>query len=316
MITGGTGFIGNVLIRHLSDLGYPIKLLLRPAQESPKLPKGLPMEVAVASLNDQKSLRAVMKDVDVIYHLVSAESFGREAQLSEVDIKGTQALIAAASQANISRIFYLSHLGADRASAYPLLKAKAIAENEIKSSGIPYTIIRSGIVFGEQDHFTNGLAFLLKISPYFVMLPDNGSALLQPIWVEDLARVLTWSLDLSQTINETIEVGGPEYLTFKDVCQTILDQLGIRRQFVNIKPVILSRFTETLEILFPSFPASVFWLDYLSTNRTANLDTLPSRFDLLPARLSHRLGYLKNKKFRMNWRQIILNRKRTITRWE
>jgi NADH dehydrogenase len=316
MITGGTGFIGNVLIRHLSDLGYPIKLLLRPAQESPKLPKGLPMEVAVASLNDQKSLRAVMKDVDVIYHLVSAESFGREAQLSEVDIKGTQALVAAASQANISRIFYLSHLGADRASAYPLLKAKAIAENEIKSSGIPYTIIRSGIVFGEQDHFTNGLAFLLKISPYFVMLPDNGSALLQPIWVEDLARVLTWSLDMAQTINETIEVGGPEYLTFKDVCQTILDQLGIKRQFINVKPVILSRFTETLEILFPSFPASVFWLDYLSTNRTANLDTLPSRFDLLPARLSHRLGYLKNKKFRMNWRQIILNRKRTITRWE
>jgi len=316
MITGGTGFIGNVLIRHLSDLGYPIKLLLRPAQESPKLPKGLPMEVAVASLNDQKSLRAVMKDVDVIYHLVSAESFGREAQLSEVDIKGTQALVAAASQANISRIFYLSHLGADRASAYPLLKAKAIAENEIKSSGIQYTIIRSGIVFGEQDHFTNGLAFLLKISPYFVMLPDNGSALLQPIWVEDLARVLTWSLDMAQTINETIEVGGPEYLTFKDVCQTILDQLGIKRQFINVKPVILSRFTETLEILFPSFPASVFWLDYLSTNRTANLDTLPSRFDLLPARLSHRLGYLKNKKFRMNWRQIILNRKRTITRWE
>jgi NADH dehydrogenase len=316
MITGGTGFIGNVLIRHLSDLGYPIKLLLRPAQESPKLPKGLPMEVAVASLNDQKSLRAVMKDVDVIYHLVSAESFGREAQLSEVDIKGTQALVAAASQANISRIFYLSHLGADRASAYPLLKAKAIAENEIKSSGIPYTIIRSGIVFGEQDHFTNGLAFLLKISPYFVMLPDNGSALLQPIWVEDLARVLTWSLDMAQTINETIEVGGPEYLTFKDVCQTILDQLGIKRQFINVKPVILSRFTETLEILFPSFPTSVFWLDYLSTNRTANLDTLPSRFDLLPARLSHRLGYLKNKKFRMNWRQIILNRKRTITRWE
>jgi NADH dehydrogenase len=316
MITGGTGFIGNVLIRHLSDLGYPIKLLLRPAQESPKLPKGLPMEVAVASLNDQKSLRAVMKDVDVIYHLVSAESFGREAQLSEVDIKGTQALVAAASQANISRIFYLSHLGADRASAYPLLKAKAIAENEIKSSGIPYTIIRSGIVFGEQDHFTNGLAFLLKISPYFVMLPDNGSALLQPIWVEDLARVLTWSLDMAQTINETIEVGGPEYLTFKDVCQTILDQLGIKRQFINVKPVILSRFTETLEILFPSFPTSVFWLDYLSTNRTANLDTLPSRFDLLPARLSHRMSYLKNKKFRMNWRQIILNRKRTITRWE
>ncbi len=316
LITGGTGFIGNHLIRHLSAEGRAIKLLIRPSKQSPKLPKGLPLEVAVTSLSDPKGLRAALKDVDVIYHLASAENLGRKAQLTKVDIQGTEALARAAAQANIKRFIYLSHLGAERASAYPLLKAKAIAEHHIKSSGIPYTIFRSAVAYGENDHFTNGLAFLLKISPYFVMLPEHGMSLMQPIWVEDLATILTWSLDMPETANETIELGGPEYISFRQMCEMIIEKLRIKRSFVNVKPVILNYFTEVLEILFPNFPTSVFWLDYIATNRTTNLDGLPTKFNLLPARMGQRLGYLENKKYRVNVMRMILQRKRTITRWD
>jgi len=316
LITGGTGFIGNHLIRHLSAEGHAIKLLIRPSKQSPKLPKGLPLDVAVTSLTDPKGLRAALKDVDVIYHLASAENLGRKAQLTKVDIQGTEALARAAAQANIKRFIYLSHLGAERASAYPLLKAKAIAEHHIKSSGIPYTIFRSAVAYGENDHFTNGLAFLLKISPYFVMLPEHGTSLIQPIWVEDLATILAWSLDMPETANETIELGGPEYISFRQVCEMIIEKLGIKRSFVNVKPVILNYFTEVLEILFPNFPTSVFWLDYIATNRTTNLDVLPTKFNLLPARMGQRLGYLENKKYRVNVMRMILQRKRTITRWD
>jgi len=316
LVTGGTGFIGNVLIRHLSNLGYPLKLLIRPSKETPNLPKGLPLEVAVASLKDEKGLRAAMKGVDVVYHLASAEILGRRAELAEVDIQGTQAIIQAASQARINRIVYLSHLGADRASAYPLLKAKAIAEHHIISSGIPYTIFRSALAYGEGDHFTNGLAFLIKVSPYFVMLPERGESLLQPIWVEDLATVMTWSLDLPQTRNETIEVGGPEYLSLRKICGMITQAININRRFVNVSPVFLNALTEIIEILMPNFPTSVFWLDYLATNRTGNLDVLPRIFNLLPARMNQRLGHLEGKSFRRNWWRMIIQRKRTPTRWD
>jgi len=316
LVTGGTGFIGNVLIRHLTESGYPVKLLLHPSQESPKLPKSVPFDVALTSLTDEKGLRAALKDVDTIIHLASAESLGRKAELTSVDVQGTQALVQAATMANTKRFVYLSHLGADRASAYPLLKAKAIAEQFIRASGLPYTIFRSAIAYGEKDHFTNGLAFLLKVSPYFVMMPEEGQSLLQPIWVEDLASVMTWSLEMQETLNETIEIGGPEYLSFRKICEIIIEQLNIKRRFVNLRPVILNRFTEFLEILMPNFPTSVFWLDYLATNRTTNLDTLPRIFNLLPARMSHRLGYLQSKSFRRNWWRIILPRKRTTTQWD
>jgi NADH dehydrogenase len=316
LITGGTGFIGNILIRQLSSLGYPIKLLIRPSNSSPSLPTGIPLDVAISSLTDTKGLRAAMKGVDIIYHLASAESLGRQAQLATVDIQGTEAIVQAASQAKIERFVYLSHLGADRASAYPLLKAKAIAEHAIKSANFPYTIFRSGMAYGESDHFSNGLAFLLKVSPYFVMLPDDGSTLLQPLWVEDLATVMTWALEMPNTINETVEIGGPEYLSFKEICVMIAEKINVNRQFINVPPVFLIMLTEFLEILTPNFPTSVFWLDYLSSNRTTAMDTLPRMFSLIPAQMSQRLGYLEGKNFRKNWWKLILKRKRTITRWE
>ena len=316
LITGGTGFIGNALIRHLVNLGHSVKLLIRPSKKSPNLPTGLPLDVAVTSLKDTKGLRAAMKDVDVIYHLASAESLGRRAELTEVDINGTQTLMQVASESNIQRIFYVSHLGADRASAYPLLKAKGIAEHAIKGSNIPYTIFKSGMVYGESDHFSNGLAFLLKISPYFVMLPDEGQSLMQPIWIEDLARVLTWSLDMPETVNQTIKIGGAEYLSFKDICEIIIEVLGIHRQFVNVSPVFLNVFTELTEMVMPNFPTSVFWLDYLAADRTADLDVLPRQFDLLPGRMRQHLGHLQTTRFRKNLWRTILHRKRTRIRWD
>lgn len=316
LITGGTGFIGNVLIRHLSNAGYPIKLLLRPSKDTPNLPKGLPVDVSVTSLDDENGMRAVLKGIDIVFHLASAENYGRKAQLAQIDVAGTRALVNAAINSDIKRFFFLSHLGADTRSAYPLLKAKALAENIIKKSGLPYTIFRSAIAFGEHDHFTNGLGFLLKISPFFVMLPDNGSTILQPIWVEDLVTVLTLSIDLPFTRYQTYSVGGPEFLSFRHICNLLMEKIKVNRQMIDVPPVLLYTITELLEIFIPNFPTSVFWLDYFATDRTTNLDVLPSTFNLLPARMSQRLEYLQTKNFRKNWWRIISKRKRTKIQWD
>jgi nucleoside-diphosphate-sugar epimerase len=68
LITGGTGFIGNVLIRQLSDLGFPIKLLIRPSKKSPHIPTGLShFDVTITSLLDANGVRAAMKGVDTCH---------------------------------------------------------------------------------------------------------------------------------------------------------------------------------------------------------------------------------------------------------
>ncbi|HJW90265.1 MAG TPA: NAD(P)H-binding protein [Anaerolineales bacterium] len=309
LITGGTGFIGQALIRHLVEARQPVRTLIRPSPRSPNLPRGVPVEVAISSLQDERSLQAALVGVDTIYHLAGSEWRGAYASLMEIDIRGTQAVVKAAVEAGVQRLFFVSHLGADRASAYPVLKAKAIAEEFIRRSGLDYTILRTAIVFGPRDGFTTGLAQLLHALPFAFLLPGDGETLLQPLWVEDLATCLVWALDDESTRNQTYELGGPEHLRFTQVVETIIENLGIRRRLLPMRPPYLRAMTVFLENLLPSLPISVYWLDYLATNRTCALDTLPRFFNLMPARFSQRLAYLKGQNWRREmWRRVLRRR--------
>jgi NADH dehydrogenase len=301
LVTGGTGFIGRVLIRQLVNLGYPVRTLIRPSPNSPRLPKGVAVDVAVSSLNDERGLRAAMVGVDTIYHLASGESRGPRANLNETDIQGTLAVVNAAKDAGVKRFFFVSHLGADRGSAYEVLKIKGIAEDHIRRSGLDYTILRSAIVYGPRDHFTTGLARLLSALPLFFLMPGDGRVHIQPLWVEDLVTCLVWALDDADTINRIIAVGGPEYLSFRQVVEMVMQETGMRRLPISLPAPYLRYMTVFLDTLYPRLPMTVYWLNYLAVNRTTALDTMPRTFNLMPSRISQRLGYLRKK----NWRKAL-----------
>ncbi|MCJ7700039.1 MAG: NAD(P)H-binding protein [Anaerolineales bacterium] len=308
-MTGGTGFIGRALVRHLVDAGYRVRTLIRPSKHSPRLPSGIPIDVAVAGLNDERGLRAAMVGVKTIYHLAGVERRGAGADLLEVDIQGTRNMIRAASDAGVDRFFFTSHLGADRASAFPLLKAKAIAEENLRRSGLDYTIFRTALVFGPNDGFTSGLAQLLSAIPGVFLIPGEGDNLVQPLWIEDLTTCLTWALDDADTRKRTYEIGGPEFLTLEEVVKKVIAKVGVKRSLVTVSPPVLRALTVMIEYALPSSPVSVYWLDYLSTNRTCSLDTIPRVFNLMPSRFSQRLDYLGGQNWRRTLWQSIFKRR-------
>lgn len=292
LVTGGTGFIGQKLIRQLIAVGKPVRTLLRPSLETPNLPRSVSVDVAVSSLNDERSLSAAMKGVSVVFHLAGSERRGIRADFSGVDIDGTRMVSRMAAQAGVRRIFYLSHLGADRSSAYALLKSKAIAEGLIIQSGVPYTIIRSGLVFGPGDQFVTSLAKLIHISPLFFLMPGDGSTLLQPLWIEDLITVLTMDLDDFSGDSRIIRIGGGETFSFKLIVEMIMKQIKINRKFVSLPPPYIRSLAVTLEQANRRFPISVHFLDYLAADRTCALDSLPRLFGIIPARFGKHLDFL------------------------
>ncbi len=293
LVTGATGFIGRALLRHLFESGRETRVLIRPSRRSPRLPKGLPVEVAVVSLSDERAIRAALTGVDQIIHLAGAEWQGRNASLLKVDMQGTENLARVAADAGIKRFVYLSHLGASRGSAFPVFKAKGIAEEHIKRVGVPYTIFRSSIVFGPEDHFTTNLSRLLQMAPGFFPLPASTRAVIQPLWVEDLVTVILWSLDNESTLNRTYEIGGSEYFTVRQILEILMQVTHRPRILFELHPVFLRALIVTLESFIPNYPASSFWLDYISINRTCAVENLPQTFGLMPARFTYRLDYLK-----------------------
>ena len=282
-------------MRHLLDSGRDVRVMIRPSRRSPRLPKGRPIDVAVVSFADERAIRAALKGVDGIFHLAGAEWQGRNADLLAVDMRGTESLVRVAADANVKRIITVSHLGASRASGYPVFKAKGVAEEHIRRSGLPHTIFRSSVVFGPGDHFTTGLANLIRLAPFFFPLPGSSRSVIQPLWIEDLATVLMWSLDDEGTLNRTYEVGGSEYFTVRQVIETIMQVTRRQRTLFEMHPVLLRALIVTLESFVPNYPVSSFWLDYIAVSRTCAVDNLTRSFGLMPARFTYRLDYLKRQ---------------------
>ncbi|WKZ36742.1 MAG: NAD(P)H-binding protein [Anaerolineales bacterium] len=292
LVTGATGFIGRALVRQLSSIGHPLRALIRPSPRTPRLPKGVPVEVAVVSLADTRGLRAALRDVETIFHLASAENQGSRGDLLTADIRGTENLVEAATDAGVDRIVYLSHIGAAGTSAYPAFKAKGLAEEHIRNGKVPYTILRTSLVYGPEDHFTNNLSRLIQSSFGVFPIPSGGRAVVQPVWVEDLVTCMLWSLENEGMLNQVYEIGGSEFFTLQQIIEIIMDVTRRRRYLLTLSPVTLRAMTVFLEGIIPNFPISSFWLDYFAVNRTCAIDSMPRHFGLMPARFIYRLDYL------------------------
>lgn len=293
LVTGATGFVGRSLLRNLESSGEAVRILLRPKAESPSLPRGSAFEVALASMSDRRGLRAAMVGVDTVIHLASAEAQGSRGDLDAVDVRGTEFLAEAASDAKVDRIFYLSHLGASPSSAFPLLRAKALAEEHIRRSGVPHTILRSGLLFGEGDRFLSSLAMMLAVSPFLFPMPGDGDVLVDPLWIGDLVTGLDWLLHDPDFEGGTFEIGGPEHFRLHEVITTVMETCGARRILVPLRPPYLRGLTWIVERALPSSPVNINMMDYLAMNRTAPLDSMARLVGLRPARLTDHVEFLR-----------------------
>lgn len=311
LITGATGMVGRHLVPQLAEAGWAVRVAVQAGRRGRAGGAGWPesVEVVTAELNDSEALHQAMQGVHTVFHLASAQWWGKRRDLERVDIQGTRQVIAAARSARIGRIIYLSQLGAEPSSAYLLMRTKGQVEALIRNSGIAYTIMRCGVVFGPEDRFVNGIAMLLRTNPFVFFQPGKGDSLLHPLYVRDLVQALTNSLESIDLVDATIEIGGAEYVTFNELLRTVMRVTGAQRTVIGVPPHTLRGMTGLMNRLVPRWPATVQWFDIFASNRTAQLGNLFEYCGVRPVRFEDTLlTYMPQRRYLPELVQFMLRR--------
>ena len=194
-ITGGTGFVGQHLLRMAREAGHSIQALTRTPRAN---------EDGIAwiegALDRPESLAKLAAGADAVVHIAGLISGSPEA-FEAVNVAGTEAMIEAARPSGANRFVHISSLAAREPKLSRYGESKAMSEQLVRTSGLDWTIIRPPAVFGPGDRETLELFKMARRG--FVALPPRGR--FSVIHVEDLCRLILAVLNAPDTIGQTYE---------------------------------------------------------------------------------------------------------------
>jgi NADH dehydrogenase len=239
LVTGATGFVGRHVVHELRAQGHDVRCLVRqPGGDSTLAAWGC--ELVQGDVTDPASVSRAVEGRDAVVHLVSIITGSRQ-DFERVMEQATHDLVTAAVSAGVRRLVLMSALGTTEQTRnlVPYFHAKWEMEREAKQSGLEYVILRPSFVFGPDGGALRTFVRQVRWSPVTTVLGD-GRRRLQPIWVEDLAKVVAAAVELPEAANRTFELGGPDAVTWDELYDRIARQLGKRRLRVNV-PLGLAR---------------------------------------------------------------------------
>lgn len=308
LITGATSFVGRALVSRLAVERHAVRCLLRPSQRQQRLATGIHFSTVSASMSDLPALRTAMQDVTAIVHLTAEEDLDREGTLGR-HVEDTANLITAAEDAGVRRFVYLSRLGADRTSAYPLFRARGEVETVVRESGLDTTILQASVIYGPEDVSTNVLVMLAKAIPFILPIPDSGLSRFQPLWIVDLTTCILATLGRDDMIGQTIPLGGPEHFTLEQMVTEVLEVAGVHRRQVRVRMPLVPYGIGLCDAVLPRTPTPRWWLDLLTVGGTTDLMTVPRHFGFEPCPFRQCLGYLRQRRpWRRDLVRLVLDR--------
>jgi NADH dehydrogenase len=291
LITDPTCIVGRELVRRLCIEGAEISCLLQPAPGIQRLPQGARFKTFAGRLSDPDAVEAALEGVDTVIHLVGEGSLPPGVSMEDHPDE-TASLVEGMKATGVTRIVYLSRIGADQSSAYRLFRDRARAEQLIRESGLRYTILRTSVVYGEEDRFTNLVVMLAKMMPLFLPIPDPGMSRFQPLWIGDLVTCVLAALPPHVLAHETISIGGSEHLTLEQLVTHVLDAADMRRTYIKLR----MPWFQALNQLAGSFlarPLLADWqVDIIRLGSVAELAAIPRHFGFEPVRFADALDYL------------------------
>ena len=207
-VTGANGFVGKNVRKFLYKnkvrvLGISRKNFGKYSTETKAQSKNLL----------EQRLQKKLKNYDVLVHLIGIGVESSGSTFEEINVNLTKNTIKLCKKSGIKKIIYISGLGVSKNNTSNYFISKYKAEQEIINSGLDYTIFRASYIIGKTDHLTKSLSKQMKKG--VIIIPGSGKYQLQPIFVEDVAKIILKSILEKKFSKKILDLVGPRKISFE-----------------------------------------------------------------------------------------------------
>jgi NADH dehydrogenase len=271
LVAGGTGFIGRHVVNALHENGgHQVSVMTRHPSRA-RLPAGV---AAVAGdVTDPASLAQATRGIEAVIHCVQfpnhpVENPRRGWTYEKIDGDGTERLVEACLTNDVRRFVYISGAGVRPGRTEAWFRAKERAETAVQRSGMQWVILRPSWVYGPEDRSLNKFVAFVRYLP-IVPVIGSGQERVQPLHVDDVARVAVAALTKGEATNRVFELGSRKRTTMDEILREVMAALGTRRPLIH-QPAWLVKIPAWFLQFLPNAPLSPGAIDFITMDEAVD----------------------------------------------
>lgn len=230
VVTGASGFVAKNVRKYLSENNVELISISRNDF------KRLKNETKIVSRDyDEKIILPKIKNSNGLIHLVGIGKQSIENNYHLINVQFTKKIIQLCKKANIKKIVYTSGLGVSKSSSIGYFISKYQAEKLLIESDLDYTIFRPSYIIGKDDLFTQSLKKQIKNGE--IKIPGSGKYSIQPIYINDVSRIISKAITDNKFKKQTLDLVGSESISFQKYVKLFSKKTKAKIKKINLESV-------------------------------------------------------------------------------
>ncbi|MFO7662834.1 MAG: SDR family oxidoreductase [Chloroflexota bacterium] len=254
LVTGATGYIGARLVPRLLEAGYRVRVLVRDPARLNGRPWAGEVEICTGDVLKPETLPAALAGTRAAFYLI--HSMTGHADFHDRDVVAARNFGAAAGEAGVEQVIYLSGLGQDSDEGLSAhLSSRHATGDALRESGVPVTELRAAVIVGSGSLSFEMIRNLTERLPIMIV-PKWASTRIQPVGIREVLSYLIATLEAPACAGRIIEIGGADVLTYADMMTQYAEERELRRWLIHV-PVLTPRLSSYWVHWVTPVPASI-----------------------------------------------------------
>lgn len=235
LVTGASGYVGGQLVPRLLDAGHMVRILTRNADSVSEEDWAEQVEISEGDASEAADLDRALENVQVAYYLLHSMDGGGDFHEREVEM--AQTFADCAERAGVGRIVYLGGIHPHHEELSEHMASRVDVGQVFLDCSVPAACLQAGVVLGAGSVSFQMLRHLTERLPVMIT-PEWLRNRIQPVAVDDAMHYLVGAATLPPEVNRTLDIAGPEVLTYEQMMQRYAEVTGLPKRLMVPVPVL------------------------------------------------------------------------------